>query len=156
MKKIFMLSVAGLYNEEENRTPQFPLGIVYTQQGQLFAVIALFEKHDGIEKLVQSLKGNNATAAKAANARIRKLELPKVHFKDGRTLTYSRLNTALRNEGRVILYKTVEYVDGSTGEEKAYVVYKMGVNEWPNVFEDAVDGEAKEWWQDPNRIVESS
>jgi hypothetical protein len=154
MKKVFMLSVAGLYNEEEDRTPQFPLGIVYTQQGQLFAVLALMEKHDGIEKLIETLQGNNSIACKAANAAIRKLELPKIHFENGKTVNYSRLGTELRKHGRVQLYKTVEYEDDSTGDERAYIVWTMGVNQWPNVFEDedVVDPDA--WWNKKERFTE--
>lgn len=150
MKKIFMLSVAGPWIEDEDRAPQYPTGSVYTQQGQLFAVIALFENHDGIQKLVDSLSSNNSIAVKAANAAIRKLELPNIHFEDGKTVTYSRLNAVLRKEGRLVLYKTVEYEDESTGDEKAYVVWKMGVNEWP-----VLDGSGgPEWWHNLNIVKE--
>jgi hypothetical protein len=146
MTKIFMLSVAGSWNEDEGRVPQFPTGSVYSQQGQLFAVIALFENHDSIQKLVDSINSNNSIAVKAANAAVRRLELLGVHFEDGKTVTYSRLNTVLRKEGRVVLYKTTEYEDGSTGDEKAYVIWKMGVNEWP-----VLDGSGgPEWWHNLN------
>lgn len=150
MKKVFMLTVAGPYNEDEERTPQLPTGNVYTQQGQLFAVIALFENHDGIQKLVDSLSSNNSIAVKAANAAIRRLELPNIHFEDGKTITYSRLNTVLRNKGRAVLYKTVEYEDESTGDERAYVVWKMGVNDWP-ILDDSGD---PEWWHNLNEVKE--
>jgi hypothetical protein len=145
MKKVFLLSVAGRYDEELCRRPQFPTGSVYSQQGQLFAVLALFEDHDGIQKLVESLGSNNSIAVKAANSAIRKLELPNVRFDDGKTVTYSRLNTVLRKEGRVALYK----LDEDNDDVLVYVVWKMGVNEWP-VMKTEDDGD--EWWQKASRI----
>jgi hypothetical protein len=150
MKKVFLMSVAGDYIEGEDRRPQYPSGSVYTQQGQLFAVLAMFENHDGIEKLVKSVQSNNSTAVKAANAAIRKLELANIHFENGKTVTYARLSKVLRDEGRVVLWRTDEYDE----EDRAYIVWKMGVNEWPNIFtdQDLIDPDA--WWNRKDRIVQ--
>ena len=147
MKKVFLLSVAGQYNEEEGRAPQYPTGSVYTQQGQLFAVIAQFENTDGIEKLIASMDSNNSIASKAANAAIRKMELTGIYFENEKSVTYARLGAVLRKEGRVVLYKTDEY----DCIAKAYVVWKMGVNAWP-VMKAEDDGD--EWWEKSSRVVQ--
>jgi len=150
MKKIFLLSVAGPYNEEEERSPQYPSGSVYTQQGQLFAVIAMFENTDGIQKLAESIDSNNSIAAKAANSAIRKLELTGIHFDNGKTVNYARLGTALRTEGRVAIYRTNDLDE----EEVAYVVWKMPVNEWPNIFTEQDEVDPGAWWNKAGRIIQ--
>jgi hypothetical protein len=159
MKKVFLLSVAGPLIEEEDRRPQNPSGSVYTQQGQLFAVIAMFENTEGIKKLVESMDSNNSIAAKAANAAIRKLELKDIHFENGKTLNYARLGAILRTEGRVPIYRdvTYEYDDDETEDtvetELAYVVWKMPVNEWPNIFTEQDEVDPAAWWNRPGRII---
>jgi len=150
MKKVFLLTVAGEYDPIEDRAPQFPTGCVYTQQGQLFGVIAQFEEHKGIEKLVASLQSTNSLAVKAANAAVRNIELKDIHFDNDKTVTYARLGTALRTEGRVVLYRTVEWENRPASDERAYVIWRMGVNDWPN-FDGK--GEQKEWWEKEGRFV---
>ena len=148
MKKIYLIAQAGPFDEEAQRRRHYPIGSVYSQKGGVYAAIAQLEAVSGIAKLTAAMAGDDKDKAKAASEAVRNLEVPSLILENGRSLTYARMCTALREEARIMLF-------GSTGDEELeYLIWECPVNVFPGAL-DADDEEAsKAWWAATNRFVE--
>jgi hypothetical protein len=140
MKRIYLIAQAGPFDEEAQRRRHYPVGSVYTQKGGIYAAIASLEGVPGIAELTAAMAGEDKDAAKAASEAVRKLDVPSLILSNGRSLTYGRMCTALRDEARIMLF-------GSQGDEELeYLIWECPVNVFPDAFDQTDDGEARAWW----------
>jgi hypothetical protein len=104
MPRHILLAASGLYNEEEDRRPSFPVGI-YTQKQFVYAAVQQLEEVPGTERFP---------------------ELPSLFLEmttGDKTVTYARLCSLLKKHGKLIL-------KDSEGERK-YALWEFEPNIMP-------------------------
>ena len=104
MPKLIILAASGLYSEEEDRRPTYPVGI-YTQKQYVYDALKQLEEVEGTEKFppLPSLFLEMTTGAKE--------------------VTYARLCAQLKKDGKMILK--------DNNDEAKYTMWEMETNLLP-------------------------